>query len=122
MSDKKNELGGDEPDLGFDEANAKILTEMLVDPKTPEANRLQIINELNEEAKTSTFFEAMFNEMLSWGKCPHCCHENHWLIPEDDLSQMGWVTHEKDDRVPRNTDIRSCPEFAEACSKKRTSC
>ncbi len=109
----------DKSDIGFDEANAEVLTDMLVDPKTPESSRLQIINELNDNAKTSSFFEAMFMEELSLGKCPHCCHESHWLIPEDDLAQMGWVTPEKDPRVPRNTDIRICPEFAEACSKKR---
>ncbi len=118
MSDEKDEPDNDEPDLGFDEANAQVLAEMLVDPKTPESSRLQIINELNESEKHSSFFETMFSGELSWGKCPHCHHENHWLVPEDDLVQMGWVTYEKDDRVPRNTDIRSCPEYAEACIKK----
>lgn len=108
-------------DEGFDESNAKALTAMLVDPQTSEAVRLQIINELNDNAKTSSFFESMFNEMLSLGACPHCHHENHWLIPEDDLAQMGWVTPEKDARVTRNTDIKSCPEYMEACAKKKVS-
>ncbi len=103
---------------GFNEANAEALTEILVNPATPESVRLLIINELNESEKSNSFFETMFNELLTVGRCPHCAHENHWLIPEDDKSQMGWVTPEKDNRVPKHTDKKSCPEFAEACSKK----
>lgn len=105
---------------GFNEANAKALTTILVNPATPESVRLQIINELNESEKSNSFFETMFAELLTLGRCPHCAHETHWLVPEDNLSQMGWVTPDKDPRVPRHTDIKSCPEFAEACSKKRT--
>lgn len=104
----------------FDEANAKVLVEMLMDPNTSEAVRLQIINELNEATKHATFFESMFNEELSIGACPHCHHKNHWLVPEDELNQMGWISHEKDQRVKRHTDAKDCPEFAEACAKKRT--
>jgi len=103
---------------GFDEKNAAALSEMLIDPQTSEAVRLQIINELNEYSKNDTFFESMFTELLSYGACPCCHHENHWLIPEDDKSQMGWVTCEKDDRVKRHTTQADCPEFAEACMKK----
>lgn len=116
MSEKKGEVSID----GFNEANASALTEILIDPNTPESVRLQIINELNESEKSSSFFETMFSELLSVGRCPCCAHENHWLIPEDDLAQMGWVTPEKDKRVPKHTDKNSCPEFAEACAKKRT--
>lgn len=105
---------------GFDEKNAKALAAMLVDRQTSEAVRLQIINELNEASKNDTFFEAIFNETLSLGACPKCHHENHWLIPEDDLAQMGWVSSKVDDRVKRHTDIKDCPEFAESCSKKKT--
>lgn len=104
---------------GFDEANASVLSDMLVDRQTSEAIRLQIINELNEATKTDTFFEAIFNEALSFGPCPCCGHENHWLVPEDNLSQMGWVTSDKDSRVPRHTDSKTCSQWAEACSKKR---
>ncbi len=114
MGDKKTSIDG------FNESNAEALTEILINPATPESVRPQIINELNENEKTNSFFEAMFKEMLTLGACPHCHHENHWLIPEDDLSQMGWVTHEKDSRVPRHTDVKSCPPFGEACSKKKT--
>jgi hypothetical protein len=104
---------------GFDEQNASVLAQMLVDPQTSEAIRLQIINELNEASKNETFFEAMFSEALSLGSCPHCMHKNHWLVPEDELNQMGWVTHKEDPRVKRHTDAKDCEEFAEACSKKR---
>jgi hypothetical protein len=105
---------------GFNEDNAKALTQILVNPATPESVRLQIINELNESEKSNSFFETMFNELLTVGRCPCCAHENHWLVPEDDLSQMGWVTPEKDNRVSKHTDKKSCPEFAEACAKKKT--
>lgn len=116
MSEKK-EVSID----GFNESNAKALTEILIDPATPESVRLQIINELNESEKSNSFFETMFKELLTVGACPCCHHENHWLIPEDDLSQMGWVTPEKDSRVPQHTDKNSCPDFAEACAKKKVS-
>jgi hypothetical protein len=106
---------------GFDEANAQALAEMLMDPKTSAAVRLQIINELNEAAKSATFFEAMFNDELSLGRCPHCAHQTHWSVPEDVLNQFGWVSHEKDPRVKKQTSAVDCPEFQEACGKKRTS-
>lgn len=104
---------------GFDEANASALAEMLVDPTTSEAVRLQIINELNEASKDNTFFEAMFSEALSLGACPSCHHKNHWLVPEDDLAQMGWVTAKEDPRVPAATTKKECVEFEEACAKKK---
>lgn len=112
-------MGDDNNELTFDEANASALAEMLVDPATSEPVRLQIINDILEASGSDTFFETMFKEMLSFAQCPHCNHENHWLVPEEDLNQMGWVTHEKDDRVPRHTSQDVCSEFAEACAKKR---
>ena len=104
---------------GFDEKNASALAEMLVDPNTSEAVRLQIINELNEASKDQQFFETMFNESLTLGACPCCLHKNHWLVPEDELNQMGWVTSKEDTRVKTHTDAKDCIEFAEACSKKK---
>jgi hypothetical protein len=104
---------------GFDEKNASALAEMLVDVATSEAVRLQIINELNTEKKNETFFEAMYNEELSLGPCPRCHHKNHWLIPEDELAQMGWVSYKKDDRVKQHTTAKDCEAFEEACSKKK---
>jgi hypothetical protein len=121
MADEKKET---EEELSqsevFDEANAKVMAEMLGDPKTSENVRLQIINELNEASKAETFFETMFSELLTLGKCPCCGHENHWLVPEDDLNQMGWVSHRKDKRVQKHTTSKDCPEYAESCSKKKT--
>jgi hypothetical protein len=104
---------------GFDERNAAILAEMLVDLQTSEAVRLQIINELNEQSKTSDFFEAMFNEMLSLGECPGCGHQNHWLVPEDKLNTFGWVSSTNDSRVKAHTVEADCPDYMEACSKKK---
>jgi len=104
----------------FDELNAAALAEMLVDSNTSEAVRLQIINELNEAKKNETFFEAMFNENLTLGACPICHHKNHWLIPDDNLAQMGWVTYKEDPRVKKHTDSKDCPAYMESCSKKKT--
>ena len=73
MSDDKQENTAE----AFDEANAKALAELLVDPKTSESVRLQIINELNEASKNETFFETMLKELLTEGSCPHCNHKNH---------------------------------------------
>jgi len=33
---------------------------------------------------------------------------------------MGYVSKEEDDRVPETTDEKSCPEFQQACLKKKT--
>jgi hypothetical protein len=106
---------------GFDEANAQALAEMLMDPKTSAAVRLQIINELNEASRSQTFFEAMFNDELSVGRCPHCAHQNHWLVPEDVLNEMGYVSAEKDPRVKKQTSAVDCPQLQECCMKKKTS-
>jgi len=105
--------------LDFDEENAAALSEMLADPVTSENVRLQIIQTLMDEGKSDTFFETMFRELMSLGKCPYCSHETHWLCPEDDLNQMGWVSFEKDPRVVRNPTAKDCPEWQEACNKKR---
>ena len=105
---------------GFDEKNAEALTALLVDPQTSEAVRLQIINELNETSKAQTFFESIFEEALSMGACPCCGHKNHWLIPEDQLTQMGWITSKEDTRVKVHTDADDCKEFSQACAKKKT--
>ena len=104
----------------FDEANADALAEILADPATSEPVRLGIINEILSQAGDQNFFETMFTELMTLAKCPHCAHENHFLIPEDDLNQFGWVTHEKDDRVPVHTTKIECKEFSEACLKKKT--
>lgn len=104
----------------FDEANASALAAMLVDPQTSESVRLNIINELNAADSSNSFFETMFAEQLSMGNCPTCFHTNHWLIPEDDLNQMGWISSKEDKRVKPHTTKADCPEFQEACAKKKT--
>lgn len=113
MPKKKTEL-----DV-FDEKNAAVLAEMLVDQQTSENVRLQIINELMEAAKTSDFFETLFTAALSLGECPCCGHENHWLIPEDNLNIFGWVSANNDPRVKVITSAAECPDFQEACAKKK---
>jgi hypothetical protein len=104
----------------FDEQNAKALAEMLGDPSTAPQVRLQIISEILAASADNTFFETMFNEDISLAECPHCKHQNYWLIPEDDLNEMGFVSHEEDDRVHRHTTGETCEDYAEACSKKKS--
>lgn len=103
----------------FDEANAKALLEMIADPVTPEPVRLQIINEILEQTKDNSFFETMYKENMTLSRCPYCSHENHWLIPEDELNIMGHVSAEKDPRVKFQTTSEDCPQFQESCSKKK---
>ena len=114
MADKKKSVIDD-----FDEANATALLEMLADPVTSEPVRLQIINEILEQTKDNSFFETMFKENMSQARCPSCGHENHWLIPEDDLNIMGYVSAEKDQRVKFQTTGDDCATYQEACSKKK---
>jgi len=104
----------------FDLQNATALLEMLADPVTPEPVRLQILNDILENTKDNSFFETMYREKLDQGRCPHCQHQNHWLIPEEDLNIFGHVTAEKDPRVPFNTTRDECATYEEACLKKKT--
>jgi len=104
----------------FDEATAASLAEMLVDPQTSPPVRLQIIEMLLEEDRGASFFDMMLKEGMSHGRCPNCKHENEWLIPEEELNVRNIITHEKDPRVKQHTSVDTCKEFAEACSKKKT--
>lgn len=106
----------------FDQATAEALGELLADPQTSNAVRLQIINELLDEDKGQSFFDTIFKEEMSKGNCPSCNHENHWAIPEEELNIRGWITHEIDKRVKQHSNEETCKEFAEACSKKKTTC
>lgn len=101
--------------------NADVLVDIVVDPKTTEHLRVKTLNKLLEGRENQNFFQTMFEENMSFGACPNCKHENHWLIPENDLNVMGWVTYEKDPRVFKNTDAKSCTDYSEACAKKKTS-
>lgn len=104
----------------FDIQNAQVLLDLLADPVTPEPVRLQILNDILDNTKDNSFFETMFREKLDLARCPHCQHENNWLIPEDELNIMGHVTPEKDQRVPYTTTRDECATYAEACLKKKT--
>lgn len=99
--------------------NAKVLAELVIEPTTPEALRIKILNKLLEASEGSSFFRTMFEEKLSFAECPECGHENHWLIPEDELNKMGYVSHERDSRVPRATNSETCTSWEEACAKKK---
>lgn len=100
--------------------NLSILAELVADPQTSEHLRVNIINKLLESRAGQNFFLTMFEEGLSFGSCPCCGHKNHWLIPEDSLNEMGWVSYKNDKRVPTQATESDCSEFAEACLKKKT--
>jgi hypothetical protein len=100
-------------------ANARAIADMIAEPSTPEATRIKLINTLLELKKNDNFFQTMMEEKLSFGSCPYCDHENHWLVPEEELNQMGYVTHEIDMRVPRMTTRTDCEVWQEACKKKK---
>lgn len=100
-------------------ANAKALADLVADTQTTDYLRVRIITKLLESREGQDFFKSVFEDGLSFGACPDCGHLNHWAIPEDILNQMGWVTHEKDPQVPQVTNEEICPEFQEACAKKK---
>ncbi len=104
-----------------EQKNTKILSELVVDPLTPDPLRVQIINKLLEGIDSSTFFQTIYQEALSRGECPECHHVNHWCIPEDELNRLGWVTHEQDDNVKRMTTALDCEQWQEACKKRKVS-
>lgn len=109
-------------DLDYlDAQNAGVLAEIITDPQTSDALRIQILNKLLAISEGQTFFQTILKEELSKGECPSCGHVNHWLVPEDELARMKWVTHEEDPRVTRTTDKKSCNKWAESCKKKKVS-
>lgn len=99
--------------------NAKILADLIVDPNTTDALRVNILNKLLDSTAADNFFETIVKEDLSFGACPECGHENHWLVPEEDLNRFGIVTYEVDSRVKRVTTEADCLKWQEACSKKK---
>lgn len=104
----------------IDEANAKTLAELVVDPQTTESLRIKILNKLLEKKYDQNFFDLIMTQMLDYGACPHCNYETHWLIPENELNQRGWVSYKKDPRVKRHTKAVDCKVYQECCSKKKT--
>jgi hypothetical protein len=103
----------------FDKQNAEVMAELIVDPSTTDILKVNIIQKILESREGINFFQTMFEEILSFGACPCCGHENHWAIPEDQLNQMGWVTSQIDKKVSENTDEENCPQWQQACAKKR---
>jgi len=111
----------DQDSLAEVAANAKVLAELLVNHKTNTHQTVKILNKLLEGRKHDGFFEIMMQEKMSFAPCPECGHENHWMIPEDQLNKMGWVTGHKDPRVKINTTKDDCLQYQEACAKRKTS-
>ena len=105
--------------LALSEANAAVLVELITAPNVTETLRISAMEKLTADKGDEDFFRTMIDEGLSKGKCPNCDHENHWLIPEENLNQMGYVSKDEDGRVPEYTDEESCPTFQEACLKKK---
>ncbi len=105
--------------LALDEKNAEVLVELVCGPDISENLRISAMEKLVASKDNDNFFQTLFEEKLSYGSCPHCRHENHWMLPEDEANQMGWVSHDEDERVPEHTNAKSCPTFEQACKKKR---
>jgi hypothetical protein len=103
----------------FDKKNAEVMAELIVEPSTTDSLKVNIITKILESREGINFFQTMFEENLSLGECPCCGHQNHWAIPEDQLNQMGWVTSQMDKKVVESTDEESCPQWQQACAKKR---
>ena len=103
----------------YDEENAKVIVDLLLDPETPADIHINLIQKLVASRKGENFFSSMFTESVSFGACPECEHENHWLIPEQELNLLGFVTRERDPEVLEYTDSDSCSQWEEACKKKK---
>lgn len=100
---------------------SSVLAELVLDENTTEHIRVQILNKLLQDKTNQSFFDTILEEDLDVGECPYCGHQNHWLVPEEDLNQRGIVTYEEDPRVKKNTTAQDCGEFQEACAKKKVS-
>ncbi|MCW4026129.1 MAG: hypothetical protein NWE76_01430 [Candidatus Bathyarchaeota archaeon] len=105
--------------LALNEANAAVLVELITAPNISESLRIQAMEKLTSSKEDQDFFRTLLEEGLTLGECPKCQHKNHWMIPEEELNQMGYVSHDEDERVPEHTDEHSCPEFQQACLKKK---
>ncbi len=109
----------DTESLSEEAKNAIALAELIVDPQTTPALQVKVINKLLEGSKHSNFFQSMVESDMTMGECPCCGHLNHWLVPEEKLNDMGYVTADKDPRVKRETTEADCIEYQEACMKKK---
>jgi len=105
--------------LALNEANAAVLVEIITAPNISETLRIQAMEKLTASKGDSSFFRTMLDEKLTLGECSSCGHTNHWLVPEEELNQMGYVSKDEDERVPEYTDAETCPEFQQSCLKKK---
>lgn len=105
--------------LSEEAKNAKVLADLLSHPATTPAMQVRILNTLLTGSKSDDFFQAMFAGKMSLGECPNCKHKNHWLIPEDKLNEMGYVTADRDKNVKRETTKDDCAQFQESCMKRK---
>ncbi len=105
--------------LALDEANAAVLVELITGPNISETLRIAAMEKLTGDKEGQTFAKTMLEENLTYGECPYCEHKNHWLVDEESLNQMGYVSREHDDRVPEHTNAKSCPEWQQSCLKKK---
>lgn len=103
----------------FNQKNAEALAQIIIDGKSTPQMSVKILTKLLESETSEDFFRTMFEEDLSFGSCPKCGHENHWFVPEQELNKMGHVSFQHDERVKQFTSEKDCPEFAEACAKKK---
>lgn len=99
--------------------NASVLADLVVDPMTPEATRVQILNKLLDSKSDANFFDTLIEERLDFAECPNCQHTNFWLTPEIELNKRGIATADRDSRVENHTTAETCPELQEACQKKK---
>ena len=107
------------PKETLEQANARTLAELAVDSQTSEDLRVKIIQKLLDNTQHGNFNATVYAEGLSAGHCPKCNHFQHWLVPEANLNEMGWVTSDKDKKVVRQTKSKDCARYAEACKKKK---
>ena len=105
--------------LALSEANANVLVELVTAPNVSDTLRIQAMEKLTADKEDGDFFRTMFDEKLSYGECPHCQHKNHFLIPEENLNIMGYVSKDEDERVPEYTNEENCPLWQESCLKKK---
>ena len=106
--------------LAVDEQNAAVLVQLITGSNITDKLRIDAMNKLiGSKEGGETFFRTLFEEKLSYGSCPNCGHENHWLMTEDESNVMGWVSHEEDERVPETTDAENCPLYQQSCLKKK---
>lgn len=103
----------------LDFQNVRVMADMVADQDTPESLRIKIINKLVESKSDNNFFKAIFDQKLSYGKCPKCHISSHWLIPEVELNKFGYVTREHFPEIPEYPDEKSCPKWQQSCVKKK---